>query len=54
MEGGQNIRVRKYFKCSNCKLFDNILVAPSDIVKCPGCYNPYKEISEDEYKEKKK
>jgi len=54
MEGGQNRRVRKYFKCSDCKLFDGKLVAPSDIVKCPNCRNPYKEISEDEYKAKKK
>ena len=54
MEGGQNRRVRKYFKCSNCKLFDGKLVALSDIVKCPSCHNPYKEISEAEYKEKKK
>jgi hypothetical protein len=54
MEGGQNRRVRKYYKCSNCKLFDAKLVALSDIVKCPSCQNPYKEISEDEYKRKKK
>ena len=54
MEGGQNRRVRKYFKCSNCKLFEGKLVALSDIVKCPSCHNPYKEISEAEYKEKKK
>ena len=54
MEGGQNRRVRKYYKCSNCKLFDGKLVAISEIVKCPKCHNPYNEISETEYREKKK
>lgn len=54
MEGGQNRRVRKYYKCSNCKIFEGKLVALSDIVKCPSCHNPYKEISETEYKEKKR
>lgn len=55
MESNQNRRVRRYFKCSNCKLIDSILLSPSNKVpKCAVCQSTFKEISESEFKEKKK
>ena len=50
----QNRLVRKYVKCSRCKLFDDILINPlkTDFY-CNRCHLPLKEISEQEYKEKK-
>ena len=47
----QNRLVRKYFKCSNCKVFDAQLINPSiSSFKCHTCHSNLKEISESEYK----
>ena len=55
MESDQNRRVRRYFKCSKCKLIDSILLPPSvKHAKCAVCQSLFKEISESEFKEKKK
>lgn len=54
MEGQENRLVRKYFKCSNCKIFDSSLIKPSiERFKCHYCRNYLKEISESEYKQLK-
>ena len=54
MQGNENRLVRKYFKCSNCKLFDSILINPSiQIGKCSKCHSYLKEISESEFKKLK-
>ena len=50
----QNRLVRKYFKCSNCKLFDAKLINPSITkFKCHTCQSYLKEISESEFKKLK-
>ena len=41
----------KYVKCSNCKIFDSIDALINE-AKCPYCHQPFKEISEEEYKQK--
>ena len=49
-----NRRVRRFFKCSKCKIFEDKLISPlTKYINCPYCSNHYKEISEDEYKQKK-
>ena len=51
---GQNRRVRKYIKCSTCKVFDLILIDPAITrLKCHNCKQLLKEISEAEYKQLK-
>lgn len=51
---GNNRLVRRYFKCSKCKIFDAILIDPSKTnFICHGCHLPLKEISEQEYHQKK-
>ena len=51
---GQNRRVRKYIKCSTCKVFDSILIDPKITrLKCHNCKQLLKEISEAEYKQLK-
>ena len=51
---GNNRLVRRYFKCSKCKIFDAILIDPSKTnFECIGCHLPLKEISEQEYHQKK-
>ena len=50
----QNRLVRKYFKCSNCKVFDAQLINPSiSSFQCHTCHSNLKEISESEYKKLK-
>ena len=47
--------ILRYFKCSNCQRIDKILLPPSiRNVKCEVCGSLFKEISESEFKEKKK
>ena len=55
MEDYQDNRlVRKYFKCSNCKIFDSKLINPyNSHHQCSKCYSDLKEISEDEFKKLK-
>ena len=55
MEDVQDNRlVRKYFKCSKCKLFDAHLVNPLlTNIRCGTCSSFLKEISEEEYKKLK-
>ena len=51
---GQNRRVRKFIKCSTCKVFDSVLIDPSiPRLKCHNCKQLLKEISESEYKQLK-
>ena len=50
----ENRLVRKYFKCSNCKIFDSKLLNPSSQqYRCHTCHQNLKEISESEYKKLK-
>ena len=50
----QNRLVRKYYKCSRCKVFDDILINPlKKEIYCNRCHLPLKEISEQEFQEKK-
>ena len=55
MEDVQDNRlVRKYFKCSKCKIFNAQLVNPLlTNIKCGKCSSFFKEISEEEYKKLK-
>ena len=47
--------ILRYFKCSNCQRIDKILLPPSiKKAKCEVCNSLFKEISESEFKEKKK
>ena len=48
-----NEKVKKYVKCSHCKIFDQILISPLlQNLKCQMCKQPLKEISLEEYNEK--
>ena len=53
MEDNNNGKIKKYVKCSTCKIFDQILVSPLlQNVKCQKCNQPLKEISLEEYNQK--
>ena len=48
-----NQKIKKYIKCSTCKLFDEVLISPLlQNLKCQICKQPLKEISLEEYNQK--
>ena len=44
-----NQKIKKYIKCSTCKIFDEVLISPLlQNLKCQICKQPLKEISLEE------